>query len=92
MQAGGYFFPCLFVDGAMARQPVHALEGRGNNADAQMCLSGTVKAFLVPGMKVTLVDDLEMLRSEGFFQFALKAVAKTHVLHFSRRMGHPAFA
>lgn len=60
MDTGIQFRAQQIVDGAMAGQPPHSGKMRRHNADTKMRFTLAVKAFLMPGMKVALVDDFKM--------------------------------
>lgn len=87
MQAGIEFLGGEFVDRAVALKPAHAQEGVRNDSDAKMGFARAVERFLVAGVKMAFVDDLERLRMKGAFEFRPKRVGMAHGLTPAARSG-----
>ena len=78
MQSGGYLVCNKCIDGAVTIYPAHTLKRLGHNLDSQMGFAASVKAFLVTGMQMALVDDLKRKWLQGRFNFFVNALRKSH--------------
>lgn len=83
MEARIQFVTQQIVDCTMTGQPSHSGKMRRHNADTKMRFSLAVKAFLMSGVEVAFVDDLQVFGRKGLRKFAFDCCLYGHLLYRS---------
>lgn len=69
MQSKSDFLTDEIVDHAMSGYSVPALECVGHDADSKVRFTAAIELFLMPGMQVAFIDDLNKAGIECLFYF-----------------------